>query len=90
MIEGCLANVPEWHREHTWITWYIRDGRGDLRPLWHKNMFENSDCFDADLESEERWRGYDFFNLRREIGSARKGSGENMKANDTKDRQYVL
>lgn len=34
MLEGCLQNVNEWLLQHTWIHWYVRDGDGDLRPVW--------------------------------------------------------
>ena len=52
-LEGVLINVHEWLKEHTWIAWYIRDGRGNLRPIWDG---ENS----AVCESvEERWKGYE-------------------------------
>jgi hypothetical protein len=34
MIEGTLTNLREWLMKHTWICWYIRDGRGSLRPVW--------------------------------------------------------
>lgn len=34
MLQGCLDNVSEWLQARTWIRWYIRDGNGDLRPLW--------------------------------------------------------
>ena len=52
MVDGCLPNVQEWLMKHTWIHWYIRDGHGNLRPLWHK---ENSI---EDNSLEKRWKGY--------------------------------
>ena len=52
MIEGCLANVHEWLRDRTWISWFIRDGGGNLRPLWDG---DNSRRVGV---AEERWRGY--------------------------------
>jgi len=51
-LDGCLLNVKEWLRNHTWIKWYIRDKDGNLRPLWDKNI---SLC---DRSDEKRWRGY--------------------------------
>ena len=52
MVDGCLTNVQEWLTKHTWIHWYIRDGRGNLRPLWHKQKSIE------DKSSEKRWKGY--------------------------------
>ncbi|KAF2821573.1 HET-domain-containing protein [Ophiobolus disseminans] len=52
MIEDCLDNVNEWLEERTWVRWYIRDGNGDLRPLW------NQDQWQMDLSEHENWRGY--------------------------------
>ncbi len=52
MVDGCLPNVQEWLMKHTWIHWYIRDGHGDLRPLWHKERSKE------DKSSEKRWKGY--------------------------------
>ena len=52
MVDGCLPNVQEWLKKHTWIHWYIRDGHGNLRPLWHKQKSIE------DKSSEKRWKGY--------------------------------
>ncbi|KAK3317640.1 heterokaryon incompatibility protein-domain-containing protein [Cercophora scortea] len=52
MIDGCLLNVQEWLRDHTWIQWYAREYEGDLRPLWDKTVFRE------DQSEEVRWRGY--------------------------------
>lgn len=52
MIDGCLMNVQEWLRDHTWIRWYVRDREGNLRPLWDKDMISE------DRSEEARWRGY--------------------------------
>lgn len=52
MVDGCLSNVQEWLMKHTWIHWYIRDGHGNLRPLWHKQQSVE------DKSSEKRWKGY--------------------------------
>lgn len=38
--------------KHTWIHWYIRDGHGNLRPLWHKMKSRE------DKSLERRWKGY--------------------------------
>jgi len=52
MVEGCLQNVQEWLRDHTWITWHVRDYEGNLRPLW------NNERLLQDASEEARWRGY--------------------------------
>jgi len=52
MVEGCLLNVQEWLRDHTWILWYVRDHEGNLRPLWDRTVLRE------DLSEESRWRGY--------------------------------
>ena len=52
MVDGCVPNVQEWLMKHTWIHWYIRDGHGDLRPLWDREKSRE------DKSSEKRWRGY--------------------------------
>ena len=52
MVDGCLQNVQEWLRDHTWILWYVRDYEGNLRPLWDKRLLFQ------DASEEARWRGY--------------------------------
>lgn len=52
LLDGCLTNVREWITKHTWICWHIRDGHGNLRPLWSMSKAEE------DRSSEEQWRGY--------------------------------
>ncbi|KAN0089200.1 HET domain containing protein [Hyaloscypha variabilis] len=51
-LEGVLTNVHEWLTEHTWIAWYIRDGRGNLRPVWDGEISKACDSV------EKRWKGY--------------------------------
>ena len=51
MVEGCLMDLNEWLIKHTWIHWYIRDGHGNLRPLW-------DGAFSEDVTLEKRWMGY--------------------------------
>lgn len=51
-LEGVLINVHEWLTEHTWIAWYIRDGRGNLRPIWDGGKSK------ACNSVEGRWKGY--------------------------------
>jgi hypothetical protein len=52
MVGDCLDNVNEWLDKHTWIKWHIRDGRGDLRPLW------DAEHWQVDQSEDERWKGY--------------------------------
>src|SRR5438309_1731564 len=52
MVGGCLDNVSWWLEKHTWIKWYVRDGHGDLRPLWDDEQSR------VDGSREKRWRGY--------------------------------
>jgi Heterokaryon incompatibility protein (HET) len=51
-VGGCLTHLNEWLLKHTWIQWYIRDGRGRLRPLWDENSALE------DTSKSKRWRGY--------------------------------
>ncbi|KLU91869.1 hypothetical protein MAPG_10818 [Magnaporthiopsis poae ATCC 64411] len=63
VIDGCLLNVREWLRNHTWILWYVRDEEGNLRPLWDRTILRE------DSSEEARWRGYDG------LGGSADGSG---------------
>ena len=51
-VGGLLGNVSEWIDTHTWIEWLVRDGHGDLRPLWESRKFK------IDRSTDCRWRGY--------------------------------
>ncbi|GAP89253.2 putative heterokaryon incompatibility protein [Rosellinia necatrix] len=51
LVGGLLGDVSEWINKHTWIRWRVRDGRGDLRPLWECTA-------KADRSTDPRWRGY--------------------------------
>jgi Heterokaryon incompatibility protein (HET) len=33
-LDGCLTNLHNWLKYHTWIQWYIRDSHGVPKPLW--------------------------------------------------------
>ncbi|KAH6618813.1 heterokaryon incompatibility protein-domain-containing protein [Boeremia exigua] len=48
----CLENPSDWLRSHTWIRWFVRDGKGDLRPL-HSDFH-----WSQDRSEESKWRGY--------------------------------
>ncbi|KAF2847963.1 HET-domain-containing protein [Plenodomus tracheiphilus IPT5] len=37
ILAGIEDNLHDWLMNHTWITWYIRDGNGNLRPVWDGN-----------------------------------------------------
>src|SRR6185437_10635819 len=52
LVGSILDNVSEWLQNHTWIQWWVRDGHGDLRPLWDRLAWV------ADTSEEARWRGY--------------------------------
>ncbi|KAI1276531.1 heterokaryon incompatibility protein [Xylaria sp. FL0933] len=51
-VGGLIDNVSEWIDNHTWIKWWVRDGHGDLRPLWDSKKFK------TDRSKDFRWRGY--------------------------------
>lgn len=57
MLQGCLSNAHQWLAEHTWISWFIRDGHGDLRPIWSSDS-----CSMLHDKIELRWRGYGYPN----------------------------
>jgi hypothetical protein len=69
-LEGCLLNVREWLALRTWIQWYIRDGRGRLRPLWDRKQVEE------DMSIEPRWRGYAGTFLRDDAATERFNSND--------------
>ena len=52
-LDGVFRDANAWLMNHTWITWYVRDEYGDLRPLWDKKVCATS------WFTEKRWRGYD-------------------------------
>lgn len=52
ILVGCENNLHEWISYHTWITWYIRDGNGNLKLVWDGR--EQVDARRINL----RWRGY--------------------------------
>lgn len=68
MLDGCLLNVREWLRDHTWILWYVRDDEGNLRPLWDRNRHPE------DGSEEERWRGYRGLAAEAEVGQSQHSS----------------
>ncbi|KAL0938107.1 uncharacterized protein CTRU02_207838 [Colletotrichum truncatum] len=52
LVGGILDNVSQWLDTHTWIQWWVRDGHGDLRPLW--DYYQSVE----DLSLDSNWRGY--------------------------------
>lgn len=51
-LDGVSRDTNAWLLKHTWITWNVRDGHGNLRPLWDKNVCRTN------YTTEGRWRGY--------------------------------
>jgi len=83
-VGGCLTDVHQWLIAHTWISWYIRDGYGNLRPVWAAHAkqspnpakepaeeFESSESLGESPDTIVRWRGY---GSKRSIGEARSDS----------------
>jgi hypothetical protein len=61
ILEGCLSNVHEWLRRHTWIQWYARDEKGHLRPLcdiMSQNAEPTRPVVNSMVDSDNRWKGY--------------------------------
>jgi hypothetical protein len=52
ILDGCLDDVREWLGRRTWIRWHIRDGNGELRPLWDPEQWE------VDVSDQDNWQGY--------------------------------
>ncbi|KAK2039714.1 HET-domain-containing protein [Colletotrichum somersetense] len=52
LVSGILDNVSDWLDTRTWIEWWVRDGNGDLRPLWDPRESRE------DQSKERKWRGY--------------------------------
>ena len=42
-INGTMINLHDWHMNHTWITWYIRDGHGNLKLVWNASEDPKND-----------------------------------------------
>ncbi|RDW75474.1 hypothetical protein BP6252_06616 [Coleophoma cylindrospora] len=78
-LEGVLINVREWLLEHTWIAWYIRDGRGNLRPVWDGERSTTCESL------EERWKGYKAVPPNREFSDLQTKALENLENPDEDD-----
>ncbi|KAF4552364.1 Hypothetical protein D9617_10g073450 [Elsinoe fawcettii] len=55
LMRDIESHVHAWLTDHTWITWFIRDGNGYLRPLWNPLRFGMTD---EHKETDARWEGY--------------------------------
>lgn len=53
MLAGIEDNLHDWLMNHTWITWYIRDGNGNLRLVWNGNTGKMQGS-----KVEPTWKGY--------------------------------
>ncbi|KAF2470487.1 HET-domain-containing protein, partial [Lindgomyces ingoldianus] len=51
MLAGVEDNLHDWLVNHTWITWYIRDGNGNLRLVWNGKSGQAA-------KAELPWKGY--------------------------------
>ena len=52
-LHGTTTNLHEWLMERTWITWYIRNGHGNLKLIWD---VQNPGA--TPESSGNRWSGY--------------------------------
>jgi hypothetical protein len=52
MLTGVEDNLQDWLLNHTWITWYIRDGNGNLRLVW------NGETGPPGHRTASSWKGY--------------------------------
>ena len=55
MLAGIEDNLHDWLMNHTWITWYIRDGNGNLRLVWNGSTGKMQGS-----KVEPTWKGYTF------------------------------
>ncbi|KUI72062.1 hypothetical protein VM1G_11837 [Cytospora mali] len=46
--------MSKWLEDHTWITWFLRDTKGHLRPLRDDVVRKSR----PDIHEEDRWKGY--------------------------------
>jgi hypothetical protein len=52
-LDSIFRDTNAWLSDHAWITWYVRDGYGDLRPLWDRSKCRRNPA------TEYRWQGYE-------------------------------
>jgi hypothetical protein len=84
MLAGCEDNLHDWLMHHTWITWYIRDGNGNLRLVWDGDTEKMTP---RPTPAESRWRGYcrvqgDDDKVHDEYGRPIKDTERNLKRSD--------
>lgn len=65
-VEDILDDLHRWLMEHTWITWYIRDGSGSLRLVWDakRHFLKNEMLDDRSLGYSTKTAhqpGYDYY-----------------------------
>ena len=51
-VSGPEINLYEWLQHRTWITWYIRNAKGQLRLVWDPVRYKQNRAI------EQRWWGY--------------------------------
>lgn len=49
-----MSNISKWLQDRTWITWFLRDGKGHLKPVRDNSGRANR----PDVHEEDRWKGY--------------------------------
>lgn len=55
---GVDSDINGWLNTRTWITWYIRDGQGNLRLVWD-SLLHRDDQGDID----RKWRSYSWWEI---------------------------
>ncbi|KAK8045582.1 hypothetical protein PG993_005606 [Apiospora rasikravindrae] len=64
--DGCLSDIRNWLKHHTWIQWYVRNEKGHLRPLWETMQRPNESGVPPihayDARDVIRWQGYGSWN----------------------------
>jgi hypothetical protein len=90
MLDGCMLNVREWLKRHTWIQWYVRNEKGHCRPLWEiltretPNRRSLSQLPDEGEEGE-RWKGYQAERRRQPVASLMRRSLSNSLERNRKE-----
>lgn len=81
-IDGCLINIGEWLKRHTWIQWFVRNEKGHLRPLWETMQRSNEPrlpvVYGYDVQDDIRWQGYDCRNQTEEDAARETAPGESQ------------
>jgi hypothetical protein len=88
MLAGVEENLHDWLMHHTWITWYIRDGNGNLHLVWDRHSGTI-----ASTQVETTWRGYTMPALAREAELTYDRYGRLIKPNERtlqRDKDFKL